>query len=135
MAIAYDFDGTLARGNIQENSFIPITLGIKKEDFWKKVKELSEENNMDEILSYMYLIVKKADEAGAQITREKLSEHGKTVKYFNGVEEFFKRINNYAAQKGILIEHYIVSSGTKEMIDGTTIANNFKKYLCIFFYV
>ena len=59
MAIAYDFDGTLARGNIQENSFIPITLGIKKEDFWKQVKELSEENNMDEILSYMYLIVKK----------------------------------------------------------------------------
>ena len=135
MAIAYDFDGTLARGNIQENSFIPTTLGIKKEDFWNKVKELSEENNMDEILSYMYLIVKKADGAGAKITREELSKHGKTVKYFNGVEEFFERINDYAAQKGISIEHYIVSSGTKEMIDGTTIANKFKNiYASSFMY-
>ena len=135
MAIAYDFDGTLARGNIQENSFIPTTLGIKKEDFWNKVKELSEENNMDEILSYMYLIVKKADDAGAKITREELGKHGKTVKYFNGVEEFFERINEYAAQKGILIEHYIVSSGTKEMIDGTTIADKFKNiYASSFMY-
>ena len=135
MAIAYDFDGTLARGNIQENSFIPTTLGIKKEDFWNKVKELSEENNMDEILSYMYLIVTKAYGAGAKITREELSKHGKTVKYFNGVEEFFERINDYAAQKGISIEHYIVSSGTKEMIDGTTIANKFKNiYASSFMY-
>ena len=135
MAIAYDFDGTLARGNIQENSFIPTTLCIKKEDFWNNVKELSEENNMDEILSYMYLIVKKADGAGAKITREELSKHGKTVKYFNGVEEFFERINDYAAQKGISIEHYIVSSGTKEMIDGTTIANKFKNiYASSFMY-
>ena len=135
MAIAYDFDGTLARGNIQENSFIPTTLGIKKEDFWNNVKELSEENNMDEILSYMYLIVTKAYGAGAKITREELSKHGKTVKYFNGVEEFFERINDYAAQKGISIEHYIVSSGTKEMIDGTTIANKFKNiYASSFMY-
>ena len=135
MAIAYDFDGTLARGNIQENSFIPTTLCIKKEDFWNNVKELSEENNMDEILSYMYLIVTKADGAGAKITREELSKHGKTVKYFNGVEEFFERINDYAAQKGISIEHYIVSSGTKEMIDGTTIANKFKNiYASSFMY-
>ena len=135
MAIAYDFDGTLARGNIQENSFIPTTLGIKKEDFWNNVKELSEENNMDEILSYMYLIVTKAYGAGAKITREELSKHGKTVKYFNGMEEFFERINDYAAQKGISIEHYIVSSGTKEMIDGTTIANKFKNiYASSFMY-
>lgn len=60
VGIAYDFDGTLARGNIQENSFIPTTLGIEKDAFWANVKELSEENNMDEILSYMYLIIKKS---------------------------------------------------------------------------
>ena len=71
VGIAYDFDGTLARGNIQENSFIPTTLGIEKDVFWANVKELSEENNMDEILSYMYLIIKKADVADAKITKRR----------------------------------------------------------------
>lgn len=135
VGIAYDFDGTLARGNIQENSFIPTTLGIEKDVFWANVKELSEENNMDEILSYMYLIIKKADATDAKITKEELNKHGKTVKYFSGVKEFFGRINEYAKQKGILIEHYIISSGTKEMIDGTAIAHEFKNiYASSFMY-
>lgn len=125
VAIAYDFDGTLARGNIQENSFIP-RLNTTKEEFWREVKTLSEEHNMDEILSYMYLITKKAEEKNHRISKEDLKEHGKNVKYFSGVEEFFDRINEYGQQKNIQIKHYIISSGTKEMIEGTTIAAKFE---------
>jgi len=55
VAIAYDFDGTLAKGNIQENSFLP-DLGISKKEFWNEVKELSKSNEMDEILSYMFYL-------------------------------------------------------------------------------
>lgn len=134
IAIAYDFDGTLAKGNIQENSFIP-KLNITKEMFWKDVKTLSEENNMDEILSYMFLITKKANEQGERITKEDLKEHGKNVKYFDGVEEYFDRINKYANERGIIIYHYIISSGTKEMIEGTTIASEFNNiYASSFMY-
>ena len=126
IAIIYDFDGTLAKGNIQDNSFIP-ELGIKKEDFWAEVKELAAENEMDEILSYMYLLVHKAKEKGIQIFKKDLRKHGKNACYFNGVEDYFRRINKYAQTKSVKILHYIVSSGTKEMIEGTTIKKEFKR--------
>lgn len=134
IAIAYDFDGTLAKGNIQENSFIP-KVGTNKDDFWRKTKETAQENDMDEILSYMYQIVKCADNADIKITKDALKEHGKSVEYFNGVESFFERINKYAKNKNIEIEHFIISSGTKEMLEGTTIAKYFKNiYASSFMY-
>ena len=125
-AIAYDFDGTLAKGNIQENSFIP-DLGIKKSDFWNEVKKLTEENEMDEILAYMFLLISKAkNHGGVKFDRESLKAHGKDVCYFDGVEDYFRRINEYARIKHINLEHYIISSGTMEMIKGTKIAKHFK---------
>lgn len=98
VAIAYDFDGTLAQGNIQENSFIP-EINMKNAQFWKKVKELAKQNEMDEILAYMYLMVSEANKNNIKIDKESIKNHGKNVKYFNGVETFFKRINNYAKSK------------------------------------
>lgn len=125
-AIAYDFDGTLAEGNIQENSFIP-ELGIRKEDFWKEVAEITKKHEMDEILAYMFLLIRKADQNNIEFDRKKLRAHGKNISYFDGVENYFTRINDYANKKLINLEHYIISSGTKEMIEGTTIARYFEK--------
>lgn len=125
-AIVYDFDGTLAKGNIQENSFIP-DLGIKKSDFWKEVKKLTKEHEMDEILAYMFLLIEKAKNHGeVKFDRDSLKAHGRDVSYFEGVEDYFLRINKYARSKQINLGHYIISSGTKEMIEGTTIAKYFK---------
>lgn len=124
-AIAYDFDGTLAKGNIQENSFIP-DLGIGTSAFWDEVKKLAKKNEMDEILAYMFLLISKAKEKKVKIDRESLKAHGKQVSYFDGVEDYFPRINKYASQNHIRLEHFIISSGTKEMIEGTTIAKHFK---------
>lgn len=125
-AIVYDFDGTLAKGNIQENSFLP-EIGIKKEDFWKDVKKITKDNQMDETLAYMYMLILKAKEAGnIKIDKAMLKKHGKSVKYFSGVETYFKRINAFAKKQGVLLEHYIVSAGIKEMLEGTSIAKNFK---------
>ena len=42
IAIAYDFDGTLAPGNMQEHSFIP-NLKINKDAFWKEANEKAKE--------------------------------------------------------------------------------------------
>lgn len=126
MAIAYDFDGTLAKGNIQENSFLP-KVGINNpNDFWNQVKEQAQNQDMNEILSYMLLLVEKAKEKQIDVTREDLMKHGEKVEFFNGVESFFERINQYAKSKNIDLEHYIISSGTKEMIEGTSIAKYFK---------
>lgn len=125
MAIAYDFDGTLAEGNIQENSFLP-ELGINKDDFWRQVKKEAQDHNMSEILAYMRLIIREADAKNAKITCDVLKDHGKKCSFFNGVEDYFERINKYAKEQGVELEHYIISSGTKEMIEGTSIARHFR---------
>lgn len=125
IAIAYDFDGTLAMGNIQENSFIP-DLGMSKKEFWEEAHQLSKKHGMDEILAYMYLLIGKAREQQIRVDKKSLKQHGKSVKYFNGVEGYFKRINAYAKKNGASLEHYIISSGTKEMIEGTSIAKEFQ---------
>jgi hypothetical protein len=125
IAIAYDFDGTLAPGNMQEHSFIP-KLGIDKEEFWKASNAMSREQDMDDILAYMKLMLQKADEKHIPVTRKAFLDHGKDIRFFNGIESFFDRINRYAAEKDAVIEHHIISSGIRDIIKGTSIAKNFK---------
>jgi len=125
-AIAYDFDGTLVPGYMQNHSFFPaLNVSNPFKEFWPRVKEIAQNNDMDEILAYMHLMLKDADYKGISIRREKFVEHGKGMRFFNGVEEWFDRINAYAIQSGIQLKHYIISSGLREMIEGTSIADKF----------
>lgn len=134
VAIVYDFDETLAKGNIQEYSFIP-SLNMDKSAFWKEVREISVKNESDGILSYMFLMLKKAKEKGISVKKEAFSNFSKEVEFFKGVETWFSRITEYGKKEKINISHYIVSSGIKEMIEGTSIAKEFKKiYACSFIY-
>ena len=126
VAIAYDFDGTLAPGNMQEHSFIP-NIGMTAENFWNMADQLAKENEADSVLTYMNLMIKKANEAGVPIRKGDFRKHGKSVKLFKGVKAWFDRINDYGRGKGLKLEHYIISSGIQEMIDGTPIAAEFKK--------
>jgi phosphoserine phosphatase len=125
-ALIYDFDGTLARGNLQETSFIP-NIGMTKEDFWDKVKKSTKENDADEILVYMHLMLEKAQEKGVDITTEDLRRHGSNASLFPGLEDksWFHRINEHAEKCGLALEHYIVSSGIHEMIAGCPISDCF----------
>ncbi len=125
VAIAYDFDGTLAPGNMQEHSFIP-SLGIDSSAFWTEVKQRAKENDMDEILSYMQLMIQKAENNGLPIRKTDFENYGKEITFFEGVETYFGRINEYAKERGIRIEHYIISSGLREFVQGTSIAKYFK---------
>ncbi|MFC1969361.1 hypothetical protein ACFLVF_02600, partial [Chloroflexota bacterium] len=43
VAIVYDFDGTLAKGNMQETSFIP-EIGMTPREFWKESNKLAKDN-------------------------------------------------------------------------------------------
>jgi hypothetical protein len=124
MAIAYDFDGTLAPGNMQEHSFIP-GLGMKKEQFWNEAKAMAKREDMDEILAYMFVMLERSRDRWP-ITRKSFKRHGKTIKFFPGVASWFRRHNAYARQKGINLKHYIISSGLREMISGTPIAKEFE---------
>lgn len=124
-AIAYDFDGTLVPGNMQEHSFIP-KLGIAKETFWAEANKMARDHDMDEILAYMQLMLRKSEEKGIPIHRKDIIGYGRDIRFFPGVETFFDRINTYANEQGVNLDHHIISSGLREFIAGTSIAHHFR---------
>lgn len=124
MAIAYDFDGTLADGNMQEHQFLP-EIGMKPKAFWAEVRQLTKEHQADEVLVYMNLMLRKAAASGVPVRREDFKARGKTIKLFDGVEEWFDRITEYGRALGVRVEHYLVSSGNEEIFAGTPIASKF----------
>ena len=134
VALIYDFDGTLAAGNMQEYDFIP-AVGKSNFEFWNEANHLAEEQDADQILTYMALMIRSAQAKGLSLRREAFQESGKKVVFYPGVEEWFDRINAYGAERGVRILHYINSSGLKEIIEGTAIADRFSKiYACSFLY-
>lgn len=124
--LIYDFDGTLSPGNMQEYNFVP-SLGIKPKTFWQDAKKLAENNQADEILAYMYLMLEKANQKQIPIRKKDFESFGKNIKFFEGIDTWFDRINKYGKTKNIKIEHYIISSGLREMIQGTSISKYFKR--------
>ena len=134
VAIMYDFDKTLSTTDMQNYSFIP-NLGMTPEEFWSETTEFAETYGVERILSYMYVMVKKAKEKGIKLTRQYLRECGKKIQFYPGVTTWFKRINEYAEKRGVQVEHYLVSSGTIEIVEGCSIYQEFTKaYGCEFYY-
>ena len=125
-AMIYDFDGTLARGNLQETTFIP-NIGMSTQEFWDEVKARTRAHDADEILVYMHLMLEKARKAGVEIKDNDLKAHGQQAPLFPGLANgaWFDRINAHAAKRGLALEHYIISSGIHEMIDGCPIRDAF----------
>ena len=126
-AIIYDFDGTLARGNMQEVSFIP-SIGMTPAQFWNEtVRPRTIAADGDGILMYMQMMLQTAREQGAPVTRQALRDHGRDVALFEGLRDgsWFDRMNEFGAQYGLEIEHYIISAGLTEMIEGCPIAGAF----------
>lgn len=136
IALCYDFDKTLSPDDMQAQGYIQTVQpeGIDViGDFWKESNSRAAANNMDKNLAYMYTMKKKA-RGQIVFTKEKLADYGSKVALFEGVKDWFKRIRDYGAERDIIIEHYIISSGLKEMIEGTSIANEFKELYATSFY-
>lgn len=131
MALIYDFDRTLSPKDMQEFHYIP-SLGYDDPgDFWAECAENTKKNNIDGILSYMQLMVSK----NPSVTREDLLKEGEYIELYKGVDSWFDRIDSYGKEHGIEVEHYVISSGIKEIIEGTCIADKFKKiYACSYTY-
>lgn len=133
LAICYDFDKTLSPDDMQAQGYIQ-SVGYDVEAFWKDVNLLAEKNHMDQVSAYMYFMAQEA-EGKIIFNRQTLAEYGAKVKLFPGVKDWFERIRKYGEEKGVIIEHYIISSGIKEMIEGTEVAKSFERiYACSFYY-
>ncbi|MBO5866469.1 MAG: haloacid dehalogenase-like hydrolase [Clostridia bacterium] len=134
VALIYDFDNTLSTRDMQEFTFIP-ALGMEADDFWDACGDFARKNETDSILTYMYLMAKMAKEKNIPLTREALMEMGKGVEFFDGVTDWFARINEYGEKKNIEIRHYIISCGLKSMIEGCSIAKEFHNiFACDYLY-
>ena len=122
IAICYDFDKTLSPDDMQAQGYIQ-SVGWDVDEFWKKSNELASSSGMDQNLAYMYVMLREA-EGKLLFTRETLMNYGSRVQLFPGVDDWFERIRGYGASHGVKIEHYIISSGLKEMIEGTRAARS-----------
>lgn len=120
LAICYDFDKTLSPDDMQAQGYIQ-SVGYDVPDFWAESNALAENNDMDQNLAYMYKMMQEA-EGRLVFTRTALEDYGSKVRLFPGVEDWFERIQTYGQEHGIIVEHYIISSGLKEMIEGTSVA-------------
>ena len=132
VAICYDFDKTLTPDDMQAQGFIQ-SVGYDVNSFWEKSNGLAEQNEMDQNLAYMYTMLHES-EGKVLFTKKSLRDYGSKIQLFPGVEEWFERIRDYAKDKGVIIEHYIISSGLKEMIEGTKVASSFERIYASSFY-
>ena len=132
VAICYDFDRTLSPDDMQAQGFIQ-KVGYDVAEFWKESNRLARENGMDSNLAWMYLMITKA--AGrTPMTRESLREYGSKVRLFPGVRHWFRRIREFGLRNSVIVEHYIISSGLREMIEGTPVGGEFEKIYASSFY-
>ncbi|MBQ3494954.1 MAG: haloacid dehalogenase-like hydrolase [Clostridia bacterium] len=126
VAFLYDFDLTLSPRNMQEYSFQDL-IGTTKDEWWKDVNEFGKNHNMDGALAMMFKLITVAKEKGIVLKKQDIVNLGKDIEYFDGVETWFKRLTDYARTLGLDLKHYIISSGLKEIIEGTSIAHNFHR--------
>lgn len=126
IALMYDFDRTLAVEDMQNFSFIP-NVGYTPAQFWERTEKFCRKYDMDKILGYMYMMILTCKEQNIPLTKEYLAQQGKNIKFYDGVYTWFKRINEYGKERNLIIEHYVITSGNKEIILGSPIAKEFKE--------
>lgn len=125
VAMIYDFDGTLSVTDMQNYALIP-EFGMEPDKFWAEANQWGRDHCADQVTGSMYYFVKKAREMGISLTRENLAETGKNIEYFEGVEHWFERINYYGWKLNLEVEHYIISAGYEEILQGCKIFKFFK---------
>lgn len=133
IAFLYDFDKTLCTTDMQDYAFIP-SLGMTPAEFWNEANGFGRRNHADGILAYMYTMLREAAQKDRPFTREDLVEKGRKIVLFPGVDNWFHRINAFGETQGVTVEHYVISSGLREIIEGSVISGEFKEIYASEFY-
>ena len=134
IAFLYDFDKTLCTTDMEDYAFIP-SLGYTPAEFWGRANAFGWENRMDGLLAYMYTMIQECAVQNIKLDRAFLNHCGESIQLFPGVREWFARINAFGESLGVQVEHYVISSGLREIIEGSGIAQEFREiYACEFYY-
>ena len=132
-AFLYDFDKTLCTTDMQDYAFIP-SLGMTPAEFWSVANDFGRRHRIDSVLAYMYTMIQEAERRELPFTRGDLVEKGRDIVLFPGVEDWFRRVNAFGEEQGVRVEHYIISSGLREIIEGSSISAAFKEIYASEFY-
>ena len=124
IAIVYDFDHTLSPWFMQDQTILPHA-GIDPGEFWKSCTTLIEQEGYEQELAYMRRMLDY--EAIRSLSNQDLQRMGAQLTFFPGVPECFGELNDILRQpqyqeRRICLEHYVVSSGLKAILDGSAIA-------------
>ena len=134
IALLYDFDKTLTTRDMQEYTFIP-ALGLSAEEFWRRANDLARREQMDRILAYMKLMLDESRRQQKPIRRSDFVALGSQLEFFPGVEGWFDLVNEVGEVLGLAVQHFIISSGLKEIIEGSKIGDRFERiYACEYLY-
>ena len=124
IALVYDYDQTLSPNYMQDEVLFP-TFGIDNKKFWSRCQELVAAHGYDSELAYMKALLDYMEID--RPTNARLRELGAGLQFFPGLPEMFEEfktglLSPQHEAHGIRVEHYIISSGLKALIDGSRIA-------------
>lgn len=128
IGLIYDYDQTLSPTYMQDETLFP-HFGINAAQFWKKSRELVDQEGYDGELAYLKCMLDYL--AMDRPTNEELCALGAKLRFYKGVPELFEELNGILSDQhralGIRIEHYIVSSGLKILLEGSALAPHVKR--------
>lgn len=124
IAVVYDFDHTLSPHYMQDQTILH-HVKIDPKEFWQSCTALITEQGYDHELAYMKRMLEH--EAIRSLSNQDLQRMGTQLTFFPGVPECFGELNEVVQQPkyeeyDIHLEHYVVSSGLKAILDGSHIA-------------
>jgi hypothetical protein len=132
IAVIWDFDKTIIPEYSQKPLFAEY--GINDSDFWKEVNAQKDAyqqvgsliNKDTYYLNHILRYVEQGKMPG--LTLKKLKELGDRIELFKGLPTFFKDLKDKIEKEyetyGVKVEHYIVSTGMKQLIEGSAIAEH-----------
>jgi len=129
IALVYDFDGTLSPQPMQEYTVLP-KIGVAPREFWARVNRDACETESDMMLVYMRHILEELEKGRIDVKRDDFAAMASRIKYFPGVATWFARMNAYVRRRSagrVKIQHYLISAGQKEILDGASIRKHFKR--------
>jgi phosphoserine phosphatase len=129
IALVYDFDGTLSPQPMQEYTVLP-KIGVEPAEFWAMVNREARETESDPMLVYMRHILEALERVRVDVKREDFAAMARAIEYFPGVATWFSRMNAYVRKRSrgqARLQHYLISAGQKEILDGDSIRRHFKR--------
>jgi hypothetical protein len=140
IAICYDFDGTLSPRNMQEDTIFK-EYKIDANRFWREVSRVTKNEGYDKALCYLNKLIFDPKFSRKPLTEKRLGALARKLCYCPGVKSFFPRLDRFVKKEArragldVSLEHYIISSGLKSILEKMSVRKYFKAiYACEYEY-